>query len=145
LSAPDIALTPYSGEAILGDPALVGEFAEDLAAMVGEAETAPWCSYLALRDGEAVGMGGFKGEPDDDAVVEIGYLTFIPSQGTGVATALAGMLVDIAWKNEVVLVLAHTSPEHSPSTRVLAANGFTKTAEVEDPEDGPVWRWEKWK
>jgi RimJ/RimL family protein N-acetyltransferase len=137
-----IALTPYAGEPELGDPVLTGEFAGELAKMAQNAHRPPWCSYLAWRDGQAVGSGGFKGAPDADHAVEIGYLTFIPARGSGVATALAGALVRIARTEGAALVVAHTLPEQNSSTRVLAANGFTKTAEVHDPEDGPVWRWE---
>jgi RimJ/RimL family protein N-acetyltransferase len=42
----------------------------------------------------------------------------------------------------VRLVRAHTLPESNASTRVLTNCGFRKTAEVVDPDDGPVWRWE---
>jgi [ribosomal protein S5]-alanine N-acetyltransferase len=39
-------------------------------------------------------------------------------------------------------VLAHTLGEENPSTAVLRANGFGRGADVEDPEQGVVWRWE---
>jgi RimJ/RimL family protein N-acetyltransferase len=138
----DLRLTPYAGEPELGDPALAGEFAAELAKMAGLGSGSAWCTYLAWRDGQAVGSGGFKGPPDADDAVEIGYLTFIPARFSGVATALASALVELARANGASQVIAHTLREDNPSTRVLRANGFVKTADVEDPEDGPVWRWE---
>lgn len=76
-------------------------------------------------------------------VVEIAYLTFLPTLRSGVATGLATALVEIARSQGVATVIAHTLPETSASTRVLEINGFTKTADVANPEDGPVWRWER--
>lgn len=37
---------------------------------------------------------------------------------------------------------AHTLPEVNASTRVLEKCGFRHAAEIHDPVDGPVWRWE---
>jgi hypothetical protein len=34
-------------------------------------------------------------------------------------------------------------PEINASARVLEKSGFQKTGEIIDPEDGPVWRWER--
>jgi RimJ/RimL family protein N-acetyltransferase len=137
-----LRLDPWAGEPELGDPAFAGDWAEALAEMAEQPAVPPWCSYIARRDGVAVGSGGFKGGPDAQAAVEIGYLTFIPSRGTGVATALAGALAGIARAQGAAYVVAHTLPEENASGRALAANGFRKTGEVIDPEDGPVWRWE---
>ncbi|MES2444664.1 MAG: GNAT family N-acetyltransferase [Pseudomonadota bacterium] len=135
-------LTPYAGEPELGDPAFAGEFAAELAKVAGAGAEPPWCTYVARRDGRAAGSGGFKGPPDERGAVEIGYLTFIPMRGAGVATAFAGGLIEIARDNGASQVIAHTLREENPSTRVLLANGFVRTADVEDPEDGPIWRWE---
>src|SRR6266702_2366495 len=43
----------------------------------------------------------------------------------------------------VRLVRAHTLPEENASTRVLLKCGFRHLGTVVDPEDGPVWRWER--
>jgi RimJ/RimL family protein N-acetyltransferase len=137
-----IRLAPYAGEPEAGDPAYAGEWADGLAVMRGEVQTPPWCSYLARRDGDIVGMCGFKGACTD-GVVEIGYITFFPARGRGVATEAAGLLVDIAREHGATAVRAHTMHEASASTRGLEANGFTRVASVLDPQDGPVWRWER--
>ncbi len=89
----------------------------------------PWVFGFAIvhRDeGLVVGNVGFKGPPDDHGVVEIAY---------GIAFAFAD--------DRVRLVRAHTLPTRNASTRVLEKCGFLQTGEVEDPEDGPVWRWER--
>jgi ribosomal-protein-alanine N-acetyltransferase len=37
--------------------------------------------------------------------------------------------------------VAHTLAEENASTAVLTKTGFTHTATITDPDDGPVWRW----
>ena len=49
----------------------------------------------------------------------------------------ARMTAAAAWPT----VLAHTLAQANPSTGVLQALGFTRTAEI-DSEDGLIWRWE---
>jgi len=44
---------------------------------------------------------------------------------------------------EIRRVWAHTLAENNASTRVLTRAGFVKIDEVVDPDDGPVWRWER--
>ena len=140
---PRLTLAPCAGEPELADPAFAGDWATELAKMSAAANIAPWCSYLARRDGEPVGIGGFKASPDSAGCVEIAYLTFLPAQRQGIASTVAGELTSIAKANGARTACAHTLPETNPSTRVLRANGFTMTGEVVDPEDGPVWRWER--
>lgn len=136
-------LTPTAGEAAFGDATLVGDFAAELPKMLDSEQRPPWCSYSVRIDGRLVGMGGFKGDPDADGWVEIGYLTFVPEQRRGIATATAARLIEIAAAAGTTRVRAHTLPEHNPSTRALVANGFVMAGQVEDPEDGTVWRWER--
>ena len=108
----------------------------------------PWQFGFFVIDRESdlvVGVAGFKGPPDDEGMVEIAYAIVPSFQGKGFATEAAGELVAFAHRDDRVLCIrAHTLPESNASTRVLQKNGFVKTAEVEDPEDGLVWRWE-WK
>ncbi len=47
------------------------------------------------------------------------------------------------WSDVKESLGAHTLPAPNASTRVLAKCGFERTGEVEDPEDGLVWRWER--
>ncbi len=39
-------------------------------------------------------------------------------------------------------MIAHTLGEDSASTAVLRKTGFTVTEAIDDPEDGPIWRWD---
>ena len=116
-------------------------------AMVSEAtEPDPWLHGFGLfKSGEedSIGDCGFKGPPDKEGVVEIAYSVHPDHQGNGYATEAAARLTQYAMADSAVrLVIAHTLREANASTRVLTKCGFEKTADVIDPDDGPVWRWE---
>lgn len=105
---------------------------------------APFGLFLAVEraTSEVVGTCAFTFAPVDRAV-EIAYGTLKPFEGRGVAKAMAAELVAIARGSGAVdLVYAHTLREANASTRVLRHAGFRLAAEIEHPEDGPVWRWE---
>ncbi len=108
--------------------------------------TNPWAfgfAVLGPEVDEVIGTAGFKGPPVDGAA-EVAYAIVPAWQGKGYATAALGKLIAFAADDSRVCVLrAHTLPEKNASTRVLAKNGFTKVGEAVDPEDGPVWRWER--
>ena len=127
-----------------GDAALPQALFEQTAAMhAARPRPAPWGSYIAFRDGGAVGLGAFKSAPDDQGEVEIAYMTFPAYEGRGHATAIAAALTEIAIGAGSALVIAHTLPVENASNRALRRNGFAFAGDVVDPEDGPVWRWEK--
>jgi RimJ/RimL family protein N-acetyltransferase len=114
-----------------------------LARSGGEAR---WGAFLAV-DPESrlvVGTCGYKGPPDADGAVEIAYFTFPAHEGRGYATAMAGHLATLAGAPPPArTVRAHTLPERNASVRILEKLGFAHLGEVVDPEDGPVWRWER--
>jgi RimJ/RimL family protein N-acetyltransferase len=107
---------------------------------------APWAAHLAVDDseGQVVGACSFKGPPNNDRAVEIAYVTFPPYERQGIASAMADQLVAIADSStEVDLIVAHTLREENASVRILRRLGFQLVGEViDDPADGPVWRWE---
>jgi RimJ/RimL family protein N-acetyltransferase len=107
----------------------------------------PWIHGFVLlhqTSNSTVGKCGFKGPPDDNGTVEIAYGVAPDHQGKGYATEAAAALVTYAFSHEHVRVVrAHTLPEANASTRVLAKCGFQRIGEVNDPEDGLVWRWER--
>ncbi len=107
----------------------------------------PWTLGFAVvhRDDERViGSAAFKGAPDEDGVVEIAYGIAPSYEGHGYATEAAKALVAFALERvDVTSIRAHTKPENNASGRVLAKSGFHQVGEVEDPEDGLVWRWER--
>ena len=69
-------------------------------------------------------------------------MTFPAYEGCGHAGRTIAALVRIAEAGGAAPI-AHTLPEENPSNKALRRNGFTYAGEVEDPEDGLVWRWEK--
>lgn len=107
----------------------------------------PWRHgfFLVHRDiRAAIGSAGFKGPPDSVGMVEIAYGVVPSFEGRGYATEAAAALVTYACRHErVQLVRAHTLPAPNASTRVLEKCGFHRTGAVVDPDDGPVWRWER--
>jgi [ribosomal protein S5]-alanine N-acetyltransferase len=120
--------------------------ADWLALLHASAEVDPWVHGFRLvhRDsGAFVGTCSFKGPPAD-GIVEIAYGVAADHQGNGYATEAAQALVAYASTfGEVRVVRAHTLPGSSASQRVLAKCGFRHVGEVIDPDDGPVWRYEK--
>jgi RimJ/RimL family protein N-acetyltransferase len=122
--------------------------ADWLARLHASTSADPWTHGFSLADREtgiAIGKCGFKGPPAADGVVEIAYGVHPDHQGRGYATEAAEALVSYAFgDSRVRVVRAHTLPEPSASTRVLIKCGFCYVGEVIDPEDGLVWRWEKY-
>lgn len=102
----------------------------------------PWIGYLAEVADDIVGSCGYKGNCCD-GVVEIAYYTFPEYENRGLATEMARLLTQLSWQQaEVQIVRAHTLREENASVRLLRRLGFDCLGTVEDPEDGPVWRWE---
>jgi ribosomal-protein-alanine N-acetyltransferase len=107
----------------------------------------PWSLGFAVIDSESasvVGSGAFKGAPDADGIVEIAYGIAPAFENRGYATEVATALVAYALENpSVQTVRAHTLPTANASTRVLTKCDFRFVGDVVDPDDGPVWRWER--
>ena len=104
-----------------------------------------WWVHLVVYkpDNLLVGSCGYKGEPDAEGRVEIGYEIRSEHQNRGIATEAAQALVENAFSHaEVKKVLAHTLPQESHSTRILQKIGFVRTEDFNDPDDGLMWRWE---
>ena len=121
--------------------------AEWLSLLASATNADPWIlgfNMLRREDDLVIGQCGFKGPPDSHGVVEIAYFVEPDWRGNGFATEAAEAMTKYAFKNEAVqMVRAHTLPEPNASTKVLTKAGFKHVGEVIDPEDGPVWRWEK--
>lgn len=107
----------------------------------------PWRHGFFVVDREtrtAIGMAAFKGPADPAGMVEIAYAIVPAYEGRGYATEAARALVEFAFASDQVRVVrAHTLPTSNASTRVLQKCGFYHAEDVVDPEDGPVWRWER--
>lgn len=82
-----------------------------------------------------VGGGGFKGPPDTNGQVEIGYSMLVSFREQGLATEAVNLLVDWAFSTgQVSEVVAETLPHLIASQRVLEKAGFVETGGRE--EDG---------
>jgi len=96
------------------------------------AEVADWGFYYVLlhADGArlAVGVGGFKEQPDENGEVEIGYSILEPYRRRGFATRMCQLLIDQAFADpSVTAVTATTLPDLIPSIGVLEKLGFRQT------------------
>jgi len=103
-----------------------------------------WLSYMPVLKEEKILVGncGFKGFPNN-GMVEIGYEVAIDYRGKGYATEIARTLIDHAFKQPGIhMVQAHTLAAENESVAVLRKCGMKKTEEIEDPDDGKIWRWE---
>ena len=169
LETPRLRLLPYSPEQLLcliehpegfeqlaGFPAadglrsffVSGDVSPDfLASLRASQGSDPWrYGFAVVHRGSrsVIGNAGFKGPPDPAGMVEIAYGIVPGFEGGGYATEAAAALVQFAVDSGTVRLLrAHTLPEVNASGGILAKCGFHRVGEVEDPEDGPVWRWER--
>ena len=103
-----------------------------------------WGSFLlqARDSGEIIGSAGFTGPPTAGAV-EIGYSVAPVFRGHGFAREAAACLVAQAFTDvRVERVRAHTLAVENASVAILRRLGFAFVCDVEDPNDGALWRWE---
>jgi ribosomal-protein-alanine N-acetyltransferase len=93
-------------------------------------------------DKKLIGACGFKGEPDLEGMVELGYEIASAYRGRGLATEAAQGLLNYAFGHDGVRrVTATTLAEENASTRLLRRLNFTFTGEETDLEDGKIWTW----
>jgi len=111
----------------------------------------PWIGYLVTHEQRLVGACAFKSAPVDAGSqcerVELGYLTFPPYEGRGIATEMVRELLRIArgglaQRQSPLTIVAHTANEENASNAILRKFGFQFAGEHSDPDDGPVWQWE---
>lgn len=111
--------------------------------LISNPDAAEWWMHVFIHeaDGRLIGLGGYKGAPSGGRL-EIGY-EFAPGyRGQGLATeAAAGMIAHAFAQPDVDQVIAHTLARENASTRVLKRVGMRFDEAVEDPDDGPIWRW----
>ncbi|MCB0474694.1 MAG: GNAT family N-acetyltransferase [Flavobacteriaceae bacterium] len=121
-------------------------FKYSLEAISKNPKSQKWLAYLPIDTGmnTLLGSCGFKGVPDKNGYVEIGYEVAQQFRNKGYATEITRLLTAIAFEDpEVKTVVAHTLAEENASVKVLKKNGFTHIEELYDAEDGLIWRWEK--
>ena len=99
--------------------------------------------FILLKESILVGNGGFKSKPDESGTVEIGYEIASEHWNRGFATeAVQGMLAYAFAHEDVNAVIAHTLGENNASNAVLRKVGMNFVAEMDDPEEGKIWRWQ---
>ena len=103
-----------------------------------------WWNYFIIQglDGRLAGTCGYKGLPNKDGAVEIGYEIADRYQSQGLATEAAQALINNAFKKPAVKsVIAHTLPEENPSVQILRNLKFNFEGEIMDLTDGKIWSW----
>lgn len=138
-----LRLVAWAGDATGIAPADAEAAAQTIAILTQHPRPARWGCYLAHVGGEVVGVGAFKAAPDAEGTVEIAYQTFPAFERRGHATAIIAELVAIARAGGAAVAIAHTLPLINPSARALMHNSFVQADAFDDPEDGPVWYWER--
>lgn len=104
-----------------------------------------WRTYFPIHkaDNKLIGSGGYKGKPTEDGIVELGYEIAPGYRNKGLATEMTKALISNAFSfRKVNRVIAHTPGETNESTKVLTKCGFEKSDEIDDPEEGLIWKWE---
>lgn len=102
-------------------------FREYLKTNPGASGWVMWYICLRMPDNSltAVGGGGFKGFPDENGTVEIGYSIMEKNQRNGYATEAVTALKEWAFTFPTVKkIVAQTFPELIPSRKVLEKCGF---------------------
>lgn len=125
-ASPEAVLVSY--DRLKNDPSLFG-----------------WFFYMIIhkKNKELIGTGGFKGKPDHEGTVEIGYEIRPDYREQGYATETAAALIRFAFSQPAVQkVVAHTLEEYNPSVKVLQNNQLKFAGAFPDQEDGKLWRWE---
>lgn len=122
----------------LHDEAALGWTLTRLETVPAEAEW--WLHYFALRDEAGapevlVGAGGYKGPPDAEGSVEIGYTILHAFRRRGLASEAARGLVAHAFERpDVRRVVAETLPSLAGSIAVLERCGFRRVPSA-NPEE----------
>lgn len=104
-----------------------------------------WWSWLPVLTSEnmLIGNCGYKGPPEN-GMVEIGYEVARDYREQGFATEMAEALIQNAFDDpRVNVIIAHTLAEENASVKILRNCGFTFAEEIQDPEDGTIWKWVK--
>lgn len=102
-----------------------------------------WQGYyvVASIDGvdTLVGSAGYKGPPDAQGMVEVGYSIIWGYHRRGIATAAVGMLIERAFADQRVASVTAETPVHFAGSRALLEKcGFVHVGNRTDPEEGDL-------
>ncbi len=98
-------------------------------------------SWLIVEDGAVVGLCSIT-RPPEGGSIDIGYGIAPDRQRRGSATRAIGAVVE--WARgvpNVSAITAETAVDNIASQLVLMRNGFERTSERVDVEDGPLFGW----
>ncbi len=102
-----------------------------------------WFSWVYISPvmNRLLGVGGFRGGPDAEGAIEIGYSMLISYREQGLATEGVMALLDWAYTHErVKSVMAQTRDDRDASHRVLEKAGFVQGETPQDSgSDVIVW------
>jgi len=123
----------------------VGALKYSLDRLTESEEEKNWWTYFPIhkQDNKLIGSGGYKGKPTTEGTVEVGYEIASGYRNRGLATEMTKGLIENAFRDDrVKSIIAHTLGQENASTKVLQKCGFEKVEEINDPEDGLIWKWE---
>lgn len=111
--------------------------------LLADPEVAAWLGHYVIAEVAGVetlaGTAGYKGYPDADGRVEIGYAVVAAYQRTGIGSATVAQLLRQAFDDaRVRRVVAETPESFTGSRRLLEASGFDLVGHRDDPDDGPL-------
>ena len=94
----------------------------------------PWGPYVVIENesGLTIGGIGFKGGPDTDGDVEIGYGICRSFQRRGFASEAVRLMCAMAQHHGALSLSAETDFDNNPSQRVLQKCGFAREADYND-------------
>jgi [ribosomal protein S5]-alanine N-acetyltransferase len=99
-------------------------------------------SWYIIGGGRLAGIAGYKGPPDADGEVEIGYSVIESERRKGYAKGAVTLLVTRAFRDRrVAAVIAETIPALAGSQAVLDRCGFKLASRTADAELGEILRY----
>ncbi len=103
-----------------------------------------WLSFWALHriDNTLIAGVGFKGKPDENGKIEIGYSVIPEYRRQGFASEMVEALLEYGFSNpDVTAILAQTRIDNIPSMKVLERFGMRQTGTSRDDEEGEMLVW----
>lgn len=103
-----------------------------------------WISFWALHraDNRLIGDIGFKGKPDENGKIEIGYSIISEYRKQGFATEIVEAFLKFGFSKTTVKVIeAQTKTDNIGSIKILERLAMKQIGTVEDPQDGTMFQW----
>jgi RimJ/RimL family protein N-acetyltransferase len=107
--------------------------------LLDEAEDSTFTGYSIVAELRPVGTCGFKGPPDAEGRVDIGYSIVAPERKKAYAKAAVRQLLTIAFADpRVTPVVAETIPSRVASERTAESCGFVLTSRRPEEDLGEI-------